>query len=101
MGVFSEGEDGRFSLTPPAELLRADVPGSQRSTVLMMVGQFYEPWGGLAESVRTGARKWDADAVYKPYAIFVGREWLLWYNGRRGGVEQIGLATHDGEDLGF
>jgi hypothetical protein len=26
---------------------------------------------------------------------------LLWYNGRRGGVEQIGAAIHDGEDLGF
>ena len=51
--------------------------------------------------IRPGVDKWDADAVYKPYAIFDGRKWLLWYNGRRGGVEQIGLATHDGEDLGF
>jgi predicted GH43/DUF377 family glycosyl hydrolase len=48
-----------------------------------------------------GKDKWDQDAVYKPYAIFDGRQWLLWYNGRRGGVEQIGLATHDGENLGF
>ena len=54
LGVFSEGEGGRFSLTPLAELLRADVPGSQRATVLMMVGQFYDAWGGLLESVRTG-----------------------------------------------
>ena len=30
-----------------------------------------------------------------------GKRWLLWYNGRRGRVEQIGLATHEGEDLGF
>jgi hypothetical protein len=30
-----------------------------------------------------------------------GRRWQLWYNGRRGVVEQIGLALHDGEDLGF
>ena len=51
--------------------------------------------------VRPGAGKWDADAVYKPYAILDGGRWLLWYNGRRGGVEQIGLATHEGEDLGF
>ena len=41
------------------------------------------------------------DAVYKPYAIFEGKRWLLWYNGRKGGVEQIGLALHKGEDLGF
>jgi predicted GH43/DUF377 family glycosyl hydrolase len=51
--------------------------------------------------IRTGKGQWDADAVYKPYAILDGKRWLLWYNGRRGGVEQIGVATHDGEDLGF
>jgi predicted GH43/DUF377 family glycosyl hydrolase len=51
--------------------------------------------------VRPGKDKWDADAVYKPYALFDGKRWLLWYNGRRGGVEQIGVAVHDGEDLGF
>ncbi len=44
---------------------------------------------------------WDHDAVYKPYAIFDGRKWLLWYNGRHGSKEQIGLVTHEGEDLGF
>ncbi|MHC5539507.1 family 43 glycosylhydrolase [Singulisphaera rosea] len=44
---------------------------------------------------------WDADAVYKPFAILDETRWLLWYNGRRGGVEQIGRATHEGEDLGF
>ncbi len=51
--------------------------------------------------IRPGRGRWDADAVYKPYAIFDGKRWLLWYNGRRGGVEQIGVAIHDGEDLGF
>lgn len=51
--------------------------------------------------IQPGEGNWDQDAVYKPYAIFDGRKWLLWYNGRRGGVEQIGLATHEGEDLGF
>lgn len=46
---------------------------------------------------------WDADACYKPFAIFEGNNnrWLLWYNGRKDTVEQIGLAIHDGEDLGF
>jgi predicted GH43/DUF377 family glycosyl hydrolase len=51
--------------------------------------------------IRPGEGKWDADAVYKPFAIFDGKRWLLWYNGRRGGVEQIGVAMHEGEDLGF
>lgn len=51
--------------------------------------------------IRPGKNKWDHDAVYKPYAIYDGRKWLLWYNGRRGPVEQIGLAIHEGEALGF
>jgi predicted GH43/DUF377 family glycosyl hydrolase len=51
--------------------------------------------------IRPGKDKWDHDAVYKPYAIFDGRRWLLWYNGRRGGMEQIGLAIHNDVDLGF
>jgi predicted GH43/DUF377 family glycosyl hydrolase len=51
--------------------------------------------------IRAGENKWDHDACYKPYAIYDGQKWLLWYNGRHGGVEQIGLAIHVGEDLGF
>jgi len=51
--------------------------------------------------IRPGSDKWDHDAVYKPFAVFDGYQWLLWYNGRKGGVEQIGLAIHEGEDLGF
>jgi hypothetical protein len=44
---------------------------------------------------------WDHDACYKPSAVFDGAKWLLWYNGRHGHFEQIGVAFHDGEDLGF
>ena len=55
VGIFSEDPDGRFALTPLAEILRTDAPGSQRATVRMMVGQFYEAWGGLLESLRTGS----------------------------------------------
>ncbi|PWU19581.1 MAG: hypothetical protein C5B50_06305 [Verrucomicrobia bacterium] len=44
---------------------------------------------------------WDHDACYKPFAIYDGSKWLLWYNGRHAGVEQIGVAIHLGEDLGF
>ena len=50
---------------------------------------------------RPGINQWDHDACYKPYAIYDGRRWLLWYNGRHGNVEQIGLAIHEGEDLSF
>lgn len=45
--------------------------------------------------------EWDGEACYKPYAFFDGNRWLLWYNGRNGSLEQIGLAIHEGEDLGF
>ena len=44
---------------------------------------------------------WDHDACYKPFAILDGATWRLWYNGRRESVEQIGLALHEGEGLGF
>lgn len=45
--------------------------------------------------------RWDGEACYKPYTIFDGNRWLLWYNGRKGHMEQIGLAYHAQEDLGF
>jgi beta-1,2-mannobiose phosphorylase / 1,2-beta-oligomannan phosphorylase len=51
--------------------------------------------------IRPGQNQWDQDACYKPYAVFDGQGWLLWYNGRRGDLEQIGLVRHAGEDLGF
>jgi predicted GH43/DUF377 family glycosyl hydrolase len=51
--------------------------------------------------IRPGRDKWDHDACYKPYAIFDGQKWLLWYNGRHGSLEQIGVVLHEGEDLGF
>ena len=51
--------------------------------------------------IRPGARQWDADACYKPFALLDDGQWLLWYNGRRGQVEQIGLAVHPGADLDF
>ncbi|MCX6915028.1 MAG: hypothetical protein NT167_18610, partial [Verrucomicrobia bacterium] len=51
--------------------------------------------------IRPGENQWDHDACYKPYAIYDGSKWLLWYNGRHGGLEQIGVVFHPGEDLGF
>ena len=37
---------------------------------------------------------WDADACYKPSVIWNEQEqkWMLWYNGRRGSDEFIGMA---------
>lgn len=54
VGIFEEDAEGRFSLTPLAELLRADIPDSQRSFAIMMGAEFYQSWGNLLHSVRTG-----------------------------------------------
>jgi len=43
--------------------------------------------------------KWDGEACYKPYVVYDGKKWLLWYNGRNGLDEQIGLVTHIGEEF--
>ncbi len=51
--------------------------------------------------IRPGYEAWDADAVYKPSTLFDDGKGMLWYNGRHGDVEQIGLATHPGQDLHF
>jgi predicted GH43/DUF377 family glycosyl hydrolase len=44
---------------------------------------------------------WDASACYKPFAIQEKDRWMLWYNGRNGSLEQIGLAIFGDSDLGF
>jgi predicted GH43/DUF377 family glycosyl hydrolase len=51
--------------------------------------------------IRPGKDQWDHDACYKPFALYDGSQWLLWYNGRHGSLEQIGVAVHTGLDLGF
>lgn len=53
--------------------------------------------------ISPGRDKWDHDACYKPFVLYDAGEkkWRLWYNGRKGGREQIGMAYHDGEDLDF
>jgi len=44
---------------------------------------------------------WDSSAVYKPFVIRDDHRWLLFYNGRKNDHEQIGIAIHEQEDLGF
>jgi SAM-dependent methyltransferase len=61
-GIFSENGDRTFSLTPLAENLRSDIPGSQRSFAIMSGTEFFQTWGGLLHSVRTGE-----DAFSKVY----------------------------------
>ena len=60
IGVFSEDESHRFSLTPLAEPLRSNVPGSVRTSVLSITGElFILPWSKLLYSVQTGQGAFD------------------------------------------
>jgi hypothetical protein len=53
--IFAERQDGRFELTPMADALRDDAPISMRGMALLMGHPlFWEEWGYLFESVRTG-----------------------------------------------
>jgi SAM-dependent methyltransferase len=54
LGIFCEDGEHRFSLTPTAEPLRSDVPGSQRSLALMVGEEHYAAWGQLLYCVQTG-----------------------------------------------
>jgi hypothetical protein len=54
LGVVSEGDDGRFSLAPVGELLRAGGPGSLRAGALQAGEAWYPAWGALLHTSRTG-----------------------------------------------
>jgi len=59
-GVFTEMRDGRFALTPMAEALRRDAPGSLRPSVLFNAGEaMWRSWGHLVHAVRTGEPAFD------------------------------------------
>ncbi len=54
LGVFADDGTARFSLTPLAECLRSDAPGSQRALAIMCGEEHYKAWGELLYSVQTG-----------------------------------------------
>ncbi|MBV9866355.1 MAG: methyltransferase domain-containing protein [Abitibacteriaceae bacterium] len=59
-GIFVEDENGRFALTPVAELLRSDVPGSMRDfTILMGHETHWNAWGNFMHSIQTGEPAFD------------------------------------------
>lgn len=59
-------------------------------------------WERLAGNplVSPDAEGFDADACYKPALFFdeKNNRWMLWYNGRRGHDEYVGLCLHEGGD---
>ena len=54
VGVFAEDGQGRFALTPLAQCLRSDLPGSQHALAIMSGEEHYRAWGDLLGSVQTG-----------------------------------------------
>jgi ubiquinone/menaquinone biosynthesis C-methylase UbiE len=54
LGIFAEDSQGRFGLTPLAECLLSNRPGSQRALALMKGEEHYRCWGELLHSVKTG-----------------------------------------------
>ena len=61
-GIFAEDENRTFRLTPSAEYLRSDVPGSLRTTA-EVVGEdwMWRAWGGLLQSVTSGETAFDRE----------------------------------------
>jgi hypothetical protein len=60
VGVFFEGEDGKFRLTPVSELLRTDIPGSLRALATMGGEKWH--WTlivNLLNSVKSGEPSFD------------------------------------------
>src|ERR1043165_4393937 len=60
VGVFRELPEKRFELTPMAEALRTDAPGSLRDAAIFMGEEWHwRVWGHTIESVRTGGSAWE------------------------------------------
>jgi len=58
-GLFSEDENGVFSLTPLGETLKDGVPGSMKAMALAQLGDHFNAWGNLEYSVKTGSIAFD------------------------------------------
>ncbi|MGN9908520.1 methyltransferase [Phytohabitans sp. LJ34] len=60
LGLFTQDGAGRFGLTPTAECLRSDVPGSLRPAAMMFALEpFWSPYAHIRHSVLTGEPAFD------------------------------------------
>ena len=55
LGVFVETTDGRFEMTPTAQLLQRDTPGSLRSTAMLYGDELlWQAFGRMSHAIETG-----------------------------------------------
>ncbi|HAH47820.1 methyltransferase [Gimesia sp.] len=59
VGIFAENEQHEFELTPLAEYLRSDVPGSKRAIALMSGDEQFQAWSEIIYSIQTGKTSFD------------------------------------------
>lgn len=60
VGIFAEGNEKRFALTPLAEPLQSHVPDSQRALALMVGEEQFLAWSRLVDTVQTGENAFQA-----------------------------------------
>lgn len=59
VGIFAENEQREFALTPMAEFLRSDIPGSKRALALMSGDEQFQAWSEILYSIQTGKTSFD------------------------------------------
>jgi ubiquinone/menaquinone biosynthesis C-methylase UbiE len=70
-GIFAEGPPREFALTPLAEPLRSDVPGSKRALALMSGDEQFQAWTEIVYSIETGKKAFDR-VFHKPIFDYLG-----------------------------
>jgi hypothetical protein len=59
LGVFNETQPRTFANTPVSEVLRADIPGSMRDSMIFMGEPWhYNVWANMLHSAKTGGTAW-------------------------------------------
>ncbi|WP_416672691.1 methyltransferase [Egbenema bharatensis] len=67
IGLFNEGADGRFGITPLSEVLTSDSPVSLKKLTEVFGASWWQLWGGLEDALRTGQSQ--------PIALFGMNYW--------------------------
>lgn len=94
-GTFREDEDGRFHLTPQADLLRADAVRSMRAGVLMATQDgWWQSAADLTEAVRHGEPAFDRRFGQPVFAYLAEHP-------ENGPLFDAGMAAFSAGDIGY